>query len=210
MTKDQLVRHYPKLYHMSEAGSWASIQKHGLLSTSALLDLFEIKGTQRSKCESQWRHTSINITHPIHGKAVIRDQKPMPPEDLSKCLDGLVPSEWYEFLNGKTFFWVTKDRLLRLLNAAAYRDRSHWVIIVDTRCLVERHFGCITLSDINSGFVYHGGQRGLDTFKTIDEFPSSKTVWELAVGHSVPDIAELAISVEEWKGNNKIRTIWLT
>jgi hypothetical protein len=27
------------LYHMAERGSWGSIQRHGLLSTSALLDL---------------------------------------------------------------------------------------------------------------------------------------------------------------------------
>ena len=35
---------YPPLYHMAAEGSWPSIQRHGLLSTSALLDLYEVCG----------------------------------------------------------------------------------------------------------------------------------------------------------------------
>jgi hypothetical protein len=39
-----LIGRSPRLYHMAEADTWDSIREHGLLSTSALLDLFEIKG----------------------------------------------------------------------------------------------------------------------------------------------------------------------
>src|SRR6266480_1717700 len=60
---------------MAESGSWPSIQKQGLLSTSALLDLFEVEGEERFAIESQWRPQSVVITHPTHGTAVIRDSK---------------------------------------------------------------------------------------------------------------------------------------
>jgi hypothetical protein len=46
-----LARFYPRLFHMSHSGSWPSIQQHGLLSTTALLDLFEVKGKERESLE---------------------------------------------------------------------------------------------------------------------------------------------------------------
>ena len=37
---DALCRTYPRLYHMATAGSWPSLRERGLLSTTALLELF--------------------------------------------------------------------------------------------------------------------------------------------------------------------------
>jgi hypothetical protein len=208
MNKDELIRRCPRLYHMAEAGSWPSIKQLGLLSTTALLDKFEVKEPKRAQIESSWRPSSIPITHPTFGKAIIRDQRPMPPEELEKCLVGMTVKEWYKYINRRTFFWVQQQRLLRLLNAFAYRDRSHTVIIVDTNALIDNHSDRITLSNINSGFVYYGGQRGRDTFMSLADFPSGHIVWELAVDYSVDDIAQLAIRVEEWKGDQKLGVIW--
>ncbi len=64
---------YPSLYHMAESGSWPSIRERGLLSTTALLDLFEIDGATRTSIESQWRPESIPIEHPSYGSAVVGD-----------------------------------------------------------------------------------------------------------------------------------------
>ncbi len=50
---------------MAEADTWDSIRKNGLLSTSALLDLYEIKGAQRYAIESDHRPESIPISHPV-------------------------------------------------------------------------------------------------------------------------------------------------
>src|SRR3970282_1237905 len=72
-----LARHYPRLFHMAEAGCWPSVQRYGLLSTSGLLDLFEVDPEQRVQLESRHRPESVRIQHPVHGTAVIRDQKPM-------------------------------------------------------------------------------------------------------------------------------------
>ena len=130
MSPQELSSKYPNLFHMAELGSWPSIQKHGLLSTNALLDLFEVAGPERATLESEWRSNSRPITHPEHGTVVLRDQKPMPPDKLSKCLDGISTQEWYKLINGKTFFWAERRRLNNLLNAVAYSNRPHCVITI--------------------------------------------------------------------------------
>jgi hypothetical protein len=203
---------------MAESGSWPSIRKHGLLSTSAILDLFGIKGHARSAIEAEWRKESVSLSNPYYETVVVRDQKPMPEKALQRCLDGLSPSEWYRLLNHKTFFWLQVSRLRRLLRAGAYRKRSHTVISVDTCALVQRHKDHITLSPINSGALFGGAgvKRGLNTFKPIDSFPYDEikkrrrenAIVELAVEYSVPDISDLALSVEEWFRGRRSKVIW--
>jgi len=202
---------------MAESGSWPSIRTHGLLSTSALLDLFEVKGKERLTIETQCRSESITIRHPVHGSAVIRDQKPLHEKTLQNLLDGMSTEDYYLMLNQKTFFWTRRERLERLLNARAYRKRSHSVLTVDTKALVTKHQASIWLSHINSGAAIYGvGRRGRYTFKRIGEYPfeemrkkkKDKAIVELAVDYAVKDISELVIRVEEWIGQNPIRTIW--
>jgi len=142
VTAQVLSERFPRLYHMAERGSWPSIRRHGLLSTSALLDLYEVTGGERARLEGAHRPESVEIVHPKHGKAVIRDQKPMDDRGLRRALtDGLMPEDWYRILNAKVFFWLTEDRLNRLLGARAYRDLRHDVLVVDTRELLSKHAG---------------------------------------------------------------------
>ena len=48
MKEADLVRIYPRLFHMAEDGSLPSIQANGLLSATALLDLYGIDGDGRT------------------------------------------------------------------------------------------------------------------------------------------------------------------
>src|SRR5882724_8227425 len=144
----------------------SSIRKHGLLSTSALLDLYGLKGEQRRAIESSRRRESVMIQHEIYGPTVIRDQKPMSDRALGKCLQRMTPAEWYEVLNGKVFFWVTSQRVSGLLRARAYRGREHTVLSVDTAKFLARHSREVTLSPINSGSTLYKAQpRGRETFQ---------------------------------------------
>lgn len=117
MTPQEFTARHPTLYHMADQGSWESIREHGLLSTSALLDLFEITSLERQAIESARRPASVQIRHPRYGVAVVRDQKPMSETKLQSCLIGMEPREWYELLNRKAFFWPTRERVIRLLRA---------------------------------------------------------------------------------------------
>ena len=175
VTIDELSGRFPRLYHMAAQGSWAGIERHGLLSTSALLDLFEIQGTRREEIESRHRPECVTIRHPKIGAAVIRDQKPMHDAGLRRALaDGLTPRDWYRILNCKVFFWLTRDRLARMIDARAYRDKRQTVIVLDTRLLLERHSEKVILSPMNSGCtkpVPH--PRGMKTFLPLPEYPFS-------------------------------------
>lgn len=199
---ERLVARYPKLYHMAEQGSWPDIKRHGLLSTSALLDLFEVRGPRRVDIESRWRRRSFEIEHPEHGEAVIRDQGPMHPDSLEPLLDGITVRGWYELLNGKTFFWTIEERLGRFLNAKAYRGRTHDVITVDTAEMVRRHAERITLAPINTGSTLGARhRRGPRTFQRIGDFPvERRRVVELAVDYSVPDLADFTLTVKRRRG----------
>ena len=208
MTIDELLVKCPRVFHMAHRTSWPSIEKHGLLSTTALLELFEYSGPARSKLESQWRPVSVRIEHPVHGIAWIRDQAVMPDRDLEAVLIGVTPGEWYEFLNRKTFFWGEKRRLQNFLMARNYHNDSHCVITVNTAALVEKHAQEITLCSINSGLVYYGGKRGRHTFKTIADMPRASIVWEVAVEHSVSDITDIIERVELCKRDEPCDIIW--
>ncbi len=78
----ELLQDCPVLYHMAERGSWPSIQRHGLLSTSGLLDLYGISGAEREAIEARRRPTNVEIQRASLGRAVVRDQKPM--DDLER------------------------------------------------------------------------------------------------------------------------------
>ncbi|MBZ5697628.1 MAG: hypothetical protein LAN18_03680 [Acidobacteriia bacterium] len=191
---------------MAELGAWASIHRHGLLSTTALLDLFSIDGDARYQLESRHRPRSEQINNSQLGTATIRDQGPMSDSALVKCLRGMTPREWYELLNRMVFFWVTEERVNNLLEARRYRDGEHTVITVDTASLLEHHNGRIKLSPINSGSTLYKPQpRGRNTFLPLTDYPYAdrrkkrgiaNAVAELAVDYSVPDLLEHAVRVE--------------
>ena len=212
-TVEEIIGRYPVLFHMAELNSWPSILQHGLLSTSALLDRFEIQGVERAAIETEWRPNSVRIEHEVYGAAVIRDQRPMPPRTLAPLLEGMEPSDWYRLLNRKSFFWATEDRLFRLLDAGPYRNRVHDVLKVDTRELLERHVDRITLATFNTGVSSFGPKfkRGAETFLSIPDYPLGTTfddVVEVVADYHVPHVAEFTLAVEQWKGKSFQREVW--
>ena len=217
MTEDDLIRYFPQLYHMTADGAWPSIHRHGLLSTSALLDLLGKSGDERECLESEQRPRSIPL-HGDQGAPVLRDQRPLNRGLLEKHLIGMIPEQWYRLLNSKVFFFPSLERLQGLLNGSQYRSEIHTVLTVDTRELVRRHRNRITLSRINTGAMLHGGSpRGVGTFRSIQGFPFeagdkgpggiSAQLAEVAVSRAVPDIAELVVRVERRRGQDLVDVI---
>ena len=172
VTPEELAKTYPWLYHMADEQSWESIRKHGLLSTSALLDLFEVKGQQRAQIEKRHRPEAVEITHAAHRRAVVRDQKPLIESKLRKSLQDCTVEEWYRLLNRHVFFWLTKERLKTLLCARAYRNSPHIVLTVETLPFVKRYSERIVLSPMNSGNTQPiAHPRGLQTFQKMRNYP---------------------------------------
>jgi hypothetical protein len=217
VTPKELSAVYPRLYHMAEAGSWESISKHGLLSTSSLLTLFEIQGNDRRNIERQRRAESIRIEHKEFGSAVIRDQKPIIETKLKAALSDYTLEEWYVLLNEQVFFWLTTSRLQTLLAARAYRNKPHLILTLDTLPLVTTHEQEIWLSPMNSGNTLpFAHPRGRDTFRKMNEYPFQErlkrgpdyTVVELAVKGGVTDIRKYVLLAESMVSDGEtLRTL---
>lgn len=218
ITIDELVELHPQLFHMAEEGTWPSICDLGLLSTSSLLDQFEINGEQRTRIEATNRREQIIITHPKYGAAVIRDQIPMTESALEKCLVGLAPHEWYRLLNKRVFFWTRSDRLARLFNARAYRGKTHCIITIDTTRMLEQYADRVRLSPINSGStIFKPQPRGLDTFLPMSQYPfehwsqkrsRSTAIVEVTIDYGVPDIKDFVTDVVHMKDNTIIERVF--
>lgn len=210
------------LYHISEKGSWPIMQQLGLLSTSSLLTECGISGEDRIKYESELRTKKMPIEHPIFGTIFLRDQDPMRSRPSNGIVladllyPGILEREWFEFLNGKTFFWVSESDFRNMLCARLYRNKLHWIIKIDTHSLLESYAEVTSITDQNSGSLYSRKLRGPTTFIPLLQSPPSRNIKELAVDNGIYDIQEHAITVDEctgvWENNETvckfIRHIW--
>ena len=205
VTPKDLAAYYPHLFHMAEHGSWEGIRRHGLLSTSSLLSLFEITGDERHEIEVCKRKESRKIIHPVYGHAVIRDQKPIIESKLEAALRGCTAAEWYGLLNSRVFFWLNIKRLNTLLSAKEYRNKPHTVLTLETLPLVTHYETSITLSPMNSGNTLPiAHPRGPNTFRRMEEYPFRErlqrgpyyTIVELAVDGGVRNIEDYTLLVQ--------------
>ena len=208
---DQFICHHPCLYHLAEPGGWVGVQLNGFLSASALLDLYHVRGKKRYALESARRPATTKLTRRGLPDAFVRDQRPMNDSTLRDCLPSdISPRQWYEFLNSKVFFWLSRDRLVRM--SRAYVDAAREVIILDTRAIIDAYRGRISLSHMNSGCsIPWKHRRSFETFRPIADYPLAKrrqTAAELCVDDAVPDAARFVQSVIEIRGGTWGKTLF--
>lgn len=215
MEVGDLAARYPVLYHMAEKDTWPSIREHGLLSTTAILDRFNVNGVQRIALEDRHRPEKITVG-PRGSLFVLRDQKPMAPDRLASAFtDGTTPSQWYHFLNSKVFMWAQEHRLLGLLNARAYRALEHDVLTINTRTLLAQHADRIWLCRMNSGNTYPVPHpRAMTDFKRIADYPTrndgvtpAPEVVEVVADYNIPDILQHVVQVRRMHGATVIRDL---
>ena len=78
MSPEELAHIDPNLFHVTEPDAWPKIQKHGLLPTLAILDLFEVDHSTRVAVTEQCRPTQIPLNTddieicPINSGSTIR------------------------------------------------------------------------------------------------------------------------------------------
>lgn len=148
-----------RVYHLAEASNWPAIQREGLHCASALMDRAGLTGVDRRRWEQEQR--------PIHSAlpngAWIRDQKPMPPKALARCLVGMRPAQWYALINGRVFFWIDPERLNR--QRAACSSRPQVVLTLDALRLADAYADRVALTPFNTGYALRQpAMRGAATF----------------------------------------------
>lgn len=193
------------IYHLAEATNWPFIERHGLLSTRALLDLFNIYGQQ--VCIEQCHRPERMV---LPNGIVLRDQKPMPPEALKRCLVGMTPAQWYTLLNSKVFFWLDVERLNRIRRV--YNQLPQIVLVIESKKLLRQYAERTTLTPINTGNARRQpARRGRQTFVPYNTWlesrwasevealgtrrSSSHKPVELTVADAVPDVMNFVLDV---------------
>jgi hypothetical protein len=204
---------------MAEDGTWQSIRRRGLLSTQAIVDLYQPDADVREQILSTVRRDKIKLTNAALGEMTIRDQGPA--KFLKDCMnDGVSPQDYLNALNGRVFFWLRLARLIRLLNARLYRDSRHTVLHVDTARLVSAYPGRVQLAPYNTGSMHvpTAPTRGPDVFTDLADYPyeqwlaqrgpSGEPVVELTISYAIPDIARFVTKAETWAGCQPIAVLY--
>lgn len=201
-------QHLPStIYHIAEESNWPFIQRHGLLSAQALL---EQAGPPVHARETLRQQRTESLTLP--GGILIRDQKPMPPTALERCLHEMTPAQWYALLNARVFFWLDPERLNRM--RGAMKERSQIVLSIDTERLLARYAEQVTLTPINTGNARRQpARRGAATFVPYTTWlqsgwlsesqaletrlrPRSHQPVELTITPAVPDVLDFVTHVQ--------------
>jgi hypothetical protein len=104
-----------RIYHMTGASNLAYVQRHGLLSTSRLLNLAGIDGNERYDLERRQRlGAQKRPAKRVVGRGWLPHLKA-----LERCLaSGLMPEDWHAELNRRVFFWPDTRWLKRQVLAA--------------------------------------------------------------------------------------------
>lgn len=171
----EAMRDLPAIaFHIAEGANWAHVQREGLISARALL------AANGLPAACGWR--SGNLALP-DGR-VIRDQKPMPPTALARCLDApLSPDDWYDLLNGCVFFWLDEARVQRHAKALARREQI--LLRLDARRLAAAYAPHVRLSPFNLGAaIRRPARRGLRTLVPLEDW--RRDAWRAEALHGMP------------------------
>jgi hypothetical protein len=144
--------------------------------------------------------------------AVLRDQLPMPPSALARCLVDMTPAQWYALINSKVFFWFDIERLNRQRRASGISPEAV-VMTIDAERLLAVHGGRAYLSAFNTGNARRRpAVRGRQSFVPyaawlesrwasetaalgIRPRPASHRPVELTVGEGLPDVMDFVVSL---------------
>jgi uncharacterized protein DUF7002 len=184
-------------YHLVDASNWASVQNQGLMSARRLM---EVCGGTEYDAPRQHRPASRRLASGV----LIRDQRPMPPKALMRCLrSGLMPEDWFELLNSKVFFWLDPRRLNRQRLACGASPQI--ALVVDASRLLMKYGNLATVTPINTGNALRSAApRNLTTFVpyqrwlidgwAYEDIPGARPrsrnhrPVELTISEAVPDI----------------------
>lgn len=190
-------------YHLVDERNWASVERNGLMSANRLA------------VASGYDLSALRLHRPkglvLPSGMRIRDQSPMPPAVLAKCLHGgLCPEDWYDLLNSKVFFWLEPERLNRQRKACG--DVPQKVLVIDAASMLENHGKRAAVTPINTGNAMRAAApRGRSTFVPWDRWlvtgwaseevgraaarsPNHRPV-ELAIEDAVEDIMDYVMEV---------------
>lgn len=208
MTPEHFAHRHPVLYHVAPAANWPCIRRHGLLSTSALLERCHVSADRRGSIEAGHRREPTQITCPECQRTLtIRDQRPMSVKKLQSCLIDMTVQEWFRLLNGMVFFWAEAEDATHFLKA--YAGSHQCLIQLRAADLLAAHVDRVAISPINSGSTYYAArQRGRDTFRPLTMHCDTDRIVEVTIKNAVESVIDFVMRVDAVDANGDRSLLW--
>ena len=165
------------------------------------MNLLHLPSSDRDRLCSQHRPEIVPLSHEQHGVFHVRDQKPLNPACLARCLDDrITPAEWYQALNSRTFLWASRSRLEGLRAAVSYRSGSHLILTISASRLLERHANEISVTTFNTGSaIRRAKRRSFASFvplATYDPREHGAPIVEVTIPDRISDLRDFILAAE--------------
>jgi hypothetical protein len=167
---DDFVARFPNLWHATFPGGWDGIQQSGLRPS---LDLLTAAGREGEA--SELREEQVTLSLP-EGEAVLRAQTPNR-KDPAPYLDGITAEEWYRLLNGRSYFYVSRDDVDKMVAASLELGIAQDVATFQTRRLLTPVVDQVQVATVNATTFPRasGAVRGPGTFQALADFAGVPT-----------------------------------
>lgn len=188
MELDRLAGRYRDLWHVTFAGGWEGIHRHGLLRA---VDVDAVTAREI-------RLRSVERTLSDGTRVTVRNQV-MSRKDPSTSLDGISVEEWWQLINARVYFFCREGDKDRFVEAYLGQGCPQEVIKVRTKSVLAPVAEAVELATVNAGvFPRAGGPtRGRDTFVSLNNFPASEVsrIREVTVADrvSIPESAVVSV-----------------
>jgi hypothetical protein len=176
---EQLAKRFPNLWHVTFAGGWDGIDRHGLLRTIDVAPL----GCEELRPEVTRVEASDGLQITLRNQLRSR-------VDPTPSLDGVTPAEWWRLVNSRVYFFCRQSHADQLVASYLGQHLVQEVIKLRTGPALELVADNVEVTTVNVGVFPRtkGPSRGPNNFVPLDEYPVADVgkIREITVAARVP------------------------
>jgi Family of unknown function (DUF7002) len=185
---DQLAERFPNLWHVTFAGGWDGIQRHGFLRTIDVTP--ESCGKLR---------TAVTRVEAADGTQVVLRDQLLTRVDPTRSLDGITPSQWWQLVNSRVYFFCRQRDVNTLVESYLGRHLPQEVIKLRAKPVLDVVADQVEVTTVNVGVFPRtkGPSRGRNSFVPLADYPAADTakIREITVAARVPFASSAVTSV---------------
>jgi hypothetical protein len=189
---DQLTQRFPNLWHVTFAGGWEGIQRHGFLRTIDVAS--ESSGKLR---------TEITRVETADGTQVMLRDQLRTRADPTRSLDDITPSEWWQLVNSRVYFFCRQRDVNTLVESYIGRRLPQEVIKLRAKPVLEVVADEIEVTTVNVGVFprTRAPSRGRSSFVPLADYPvaDAAKIREITVAARVPIASSAITSVARYE-----------